>query len=74
MQASIFPDTHDPIGVRIVAAIGRRGELGLNNKLLFRIKADMANFRRITATTPMLMGRKTWDSFCLLYTSPSPRD
>lgn len=63
MQPSTFPASHDQIGVRIVAAIGRRGELGLNNKLLFRIKADMANFRRITATTPMLMGRKTWDSF-----------
>lgn len=49
--------------MRIVAAIGRRNELGLNNQLLFRLKDDMANFRRITATTPLLMGRKTWDSF-----------
>lgn len=63
MQTSTFPAGPDRIGVRIVAAIGRRGELGLNNKLLFRLKADMANFRRITAKTPMLMGRKTWDSF-----------
>ncbi len=63
MQPSTFPGKHDQIGVRIVAAIGRRGELGLNNKLLFRLKADMANFRRITASTPLLMGRKTWDSF-----------
>lgn len=63
MQPSTFPDTHDRIGVRIVAAIGRRRELGLNNKLLFRLKADMATFRRVTATTPMVMGRKTWDSF-----------
>ena len=49
--------------MRLVAAIGRRGELGLNNKLLFRLKADMANFRRITAKTPLVMGRKTWESF-----------
>lgn len=63
MQPSTFPDTHDRIGVRIVAAIGRRRELGLNNKLLFRLKADMATFRRVTAVTPMIMGRKTWDSF-----------
>jgi dihydrofolate reductase len=63
VQPSTFPDTHDRIGVRIVAAIGRRGELGLNNKLAFRLKADMATFRRVTAVTPMLMGRKTWDSF-----------
>ena len=52
-----------PIGVRIVAAIGRRGELGLDNRLLFRLKADMANFRKVTAKTPLVMGRKTWESF-----------
>ncbi len=44
-------------------AIGRRGEFGLNNRLLFRLKADMANFRSVTAKTPLVMGRKTWESF-----------
>ncbi|MEZ6028450.1 MAG: dihydrofolate reductase [Hyphomonadaceae bacterium] len=63
MSPSTFPASSDRIGVRIVAATGRRGELGLNNQLLFRLKTDMANFRRITAATPLLMGRKTWDSF-----------
>jgi len=61
--SSGFPQDTDPIGVRIVAAIGRRGELGFENRLLFRLKADMANFRSITAKTPLVMGRKTWDSF-----------
>ncbi len=51
------------IGMRLVAVIGRRGELGKNNKLLFRLKADMANLRKITAKTPLVMGRKTWESF-----------
>lgn len=63
MSSSTFPVTYDAVGVRIVAAIGRRRELGFQNKLLFRLKADMANFRTITARTPMVMGRKTWDSF-----------
>ncbi len=63
MTVSIFPSSKDPVGVRIVAAIGRRGELGLENRLLFRLRTDMANFRRITAKTPLVMGRKTWDSF-----------
>jgi dihydrofolate reductase len=58
-----FPHTNDRIGVRLVAAIGRRGEVGLNNRLLFRLKADMANFRQVTAKTPLVMGRKTWESF-----------
>ena len=62
MPSSTFPSTHDPVRVRIVAAIGRRGELGRDNRLLFRLKADMANFRRVTAKTPLVMGRKTWES------------
>jgi len=62
VPSSTFPATTDSIGVRIVAAIGRRGELGLANRLLFRLKADMANFRRVTGNSPMVMGRKTWDS------------
>jgi dihydrofolate reductase len=55
--------SNDPIGVRIVAAIGRRREVGFENRLLFRLKADMQNFRRVTARTPLVMGRKTWESF-----------
>jgi len=62
VPSSTFPVTADSIGVRIVAAIGRRGELGRDNRLLFRLKADMANYRRITAKTPLVMGRKTWES------------
>jgi dihydrofolate reductase len=58
-----FPNTADRIGVRIVAAIGRRGELGFENRLLFRLKDDMANFRTVTRAKPIVMGRKTWDSF-----------
>ena len=63
MTSSVFPLSNDPIGVRIVAAIGRRRELGFENRLLFRLKADMQNFRRVTAKTPLVMGRKTWESF-----------
>lgn len=62
VPSSTFPATTDSIRVRIVAAIGRRGELGLGNRLLFRLKADMLNFRRVTARSPMVMGRKTWES------------
>jgi dihydrofolate reductase len=59
----VFPNTRDEIGVRIVAALGRRGEVGRGNRLLFRLKSDMTNFRTITAKTPLVMGRKTWESF-----------
>lgn len=63
MPTSTFPISNDDIGVRIVAAIGRRWELGFENRLAFRLKADMANFRKVTAKTPLVMGRKTWESF-----------
>jgi dihydrofolate reductase len=62
VPSSTFPAVSDPVRVRIVAAMGRRGELGRDNSLLFRLKAEMANFRRITAKTPVVMGRKTWES------------
>lgn len=62
MPSSTFPASADPVRVRIVAAIGRRRELGADNRLLFRLKGDMAHFRKVTATSPMIMGRKTWDS------------
>ena len=37
--------------------------MGKDNGLPFRLKADMANFRKITGKTPLVMGRKTWESF-----------
>lgn len=63
LHHSGFPIEIDVIGVRLVAAIGRRGEVGKDNKLLFRLKADMANFKKVTGKTPLVMGRKTWESF-----------
>ena len=63
LHNSGFPIKTDVIGIRFVAVIGRRGEVGKDNRLLFRLKADMANFRKITAKTPLVMGRKTWESF-----------
>lgn len=52
----------DAVSLSLVAAIGRRGELGLAGELVFRIKADMLHFRKATAGKPVLMGRKTWES------------
>jgi dihydrofolate reductase len=50
------------VGVCLVAAIGRRGELGRDGGLVFRLKADMAHFREVTRGKPLLMGRRTWES------------
>ncbi len=52
----------DPIGLTIVAAMGRRREIGRDGGLLFRLKSDMMHFRDVTGGRPVLMGRKTWES------------
>ncbi|MDZ4762541.1 MAG: dihydrofolate reductase [Alphaproteobacteria bacterium] len=50
------------MGLSLVVAVGRRNEIGYKGGLLFRLKADMAHFRAVTAGKPVVMGRKTWDS------------
>jgi dihydrofolate reductase len=46
----------------LVAAIARNGAIGRNNQLLWREPEDQRHFRRVTMGSPVLMGRKTWDS------------
>ena len=66
--------------VSLIAAVGRRGEIGRGNDLLWRTREDQLHFKNTTMGHPVVMGRRTWDSLperfrpCLLYTSPSPRD
>jgi dihydrofolate reductase len=49
--------------ISIIAAIDDKRGLGKNNDLLFRIKDDMKHLRAITNGHPLVMGRKTFDSF-----------
>jgi dihydrofolate reductase len=46
----------------LVVAVARNGVIGGDNRLLWRLKGDMAHFRRCTMGRPMIMGRKTFDS------------
>ncbi|MFD2612223.1 dihydrofolate reductase [Paenibacillus gansuensis] len=46
----------------LIAARGRNGEIGKDNKLLWKLPADMAFFRRTTMGHRILMGRKTFES------------
>lgn len=50
------------VQVTLVAAIGRRGELGRDGRLLFRLSSDLAHFKKVTLGKPVVMGRKTWES------------
>ncbi len=48
--------------VTLVAAVARNGAIGRNNELVFRDPADLQHLRALTMGSPVLMGRKTWDS------------
>lgn len=48
--------------VILVAAIGANGELGRNNELLWHLPGDLPRFKQMTMGSPIIMGRKTFDS------------
>jgi dihydrofolate reductase len=48
--------------ISIIVAQGRSGQIGDNNRLLWKIKDDMQNFRRLTTGHHILMGRSTFES------------
>ena len=47
---------------KVIACINHANTLGMNNKLLYHIKNDLANFKRITINNVIIMGRKTFES------------
>lgn len=46
----------------IIAAIANNNEIGMKNKLLWNLPADMKHFREITSGHTVIMGRKTFES------------
>ncbi len=48
--------------VSIIAAIGKNRELGKENKLIWRISADLKRVKELTTGHPIIMGRKTFES------------
>ena len=48
--------------ISIIAAIGKNNELGKNNDLIWHIKEDLANFKRITMRKKIVMGANTYKS------------
>jgi dihydrofolate reductase len=47
----------------LIAAVAANGGIGRDNRLLWRLKSDLAHFRATTAGKPLVMGRKTFESF-----------
>lgn len=48
--------------ISIIAAIGKNNELGKDNDLIWHIKEDLANFKRITMGKKIVMGANTYKS------------
>jgi dihydrofolate reductase len=46
----------------LIAAVGENGEMGRNNDLLWHLPGDLPRFKEITMGSPIIMGRKTFDS------------
>jgi dihydrofolate reductase len=51
------------IPLAIVAARARNGIIGRDGVMPWRLPAEMALFKATTLGKPVIMGRKTWDSF-----------
>jgi dihydrofolate reductase len=49
--------------IALIVAVAENGVIGRDGKLPWRIPEDMKWFRERTAGRPMIMGRKTWESF-----------
>ena len=50
------------MNISMIAAVGKNGELGKNNALLWRLEGDLPFFKRVTMGKTVIMGRKTYES------------
>ena len=48
--------------ISLVAAVARHGVIGRNGTIPWRLPDDLAHFRELTMGSPVVMGRRTWDS------------
>ncbi|OQX49379.1 MAG: dihydrofolate reductase, partial [Candidatus Sedimenticola endophacoides] len=53
--------SHKPI-LSIIAAMAENRVIGIENRLPWRLPADLQHFKALTMGKPMVMGRKTWES------------
>ncbi|MBO6538546.1 MAG: dihydrofolate reductase [Rhizobiaceae bacterium] len=49
--------------ISIIVAIAENGVIGANNDMPWRLSTDLKRFKALTTGKPIIMGRKTWESF-----------
>ncbi len=48
--------------ISLIVAMAENRVIGLDNRLPWRLSADLKRFKALTLGKPMLMGRRTWES------------
>ncbi len=48
--------------ITLIAAIGKNGELGKDNDLIWHLPNDLKRFKKVTSGHHVIMGRKTFES------------
>jgi dihydrofolate reductase len=48
--------------LNMIVAIAQNGAIGKDNKLLWHLSEDLKYFKKTTLGSPIIMGRKTWES------------
>ncbi|NOS89893.1 MAG: dihydrofolate reductase [Methylococcaceae bacterium] len=48
--------------ISLIVAMAHNRVIGLNNQMPWHLSADLKNFKKITLGSPILMGRKTFES------------
>tara|TARA_B100000902_G_scaffold369971_1_gene394658 strand:+ start:268 stop:750 length:483 start_codon:yes stop_codon:yes gene_type:complete len=51
--------------IELIWAQDQNGGIGKDGKLPWHISEDLQNFKKITSGSPIIMGRKTWESLPL---------
>ena len=48
--------------ISLIAAMAKNRAIGIENRLPWRLPADLQHFKRLTVGKPIIMGRNTWES------------
>lgn len=51
-----------PVRLSLIAARARNGVIGADGGLPWRLRDDLAFFKKVTNGCPVIMGRRTWES------------
>jgi len=54
--------SHDIPAISLIAAMANNRAIGIENRLPWRLPADLQHFKRLTLGKPIVMGRRTWES------------